>query len=172
MKRGVVVLGVCAALAAAWLIWIDARYQEQMELGKRNLASHAMKEAAGEVDRRFKEAVVMLHAKRYENAIKSLHRVLEINPNMPEAYANMGFALLGLEDYRVARDFFEGAIELRTTQTNAYFGLGEALIGLNDLEGALGAMRTYVHLVKPDDPFAAKATARIDELNAQLGRSK
>jgi tetratricopeptide (TPR) repeat protein len=172
MKRCLIFLGLCAVFAVTWLVWIDARYQVGMEQGKRNLAMHALNEAAGEVDQRFKEAVIMLHAKRYENAIKSLHRVLEINPNMPEAYVNMGFALLGLEDYRAARDFFEGAIELQVMQTNAYYGLGEALIGLKDFEGALGAMKTYVHLVKPDDAFAAKANAKIAELDAELGRSK
>ncbi|MDX8410831.1 MAG: tetratricopeptide repeat protein [Mariprofundaceae bacterium] len=172
MKRCLVFLGLCAVFAATWLLWVDARYHAGLEQGKRNLATHALNEAAGEVGRRFREAVMMLHAKQYENAIKSLHRVLEINPKMPEAYVNMGFALLGLEDYRVARDFFEGAIELKPLQFNAYYGLGEALMGMKDFEGALGAMRAYVHLVKPDDPFASRANAKIAELKVELGRSE
>jgi len=172
MKNALVALAICAGVASTWLIWIDARYRVQMELSKSNLAMHAASKASEEVDRRFKQAVVMLHAKQYDNAVKSLHRVLEINPNMPEAYANMGFAMLGLKNFKAAHDFFEGAIELRATQANAYYGLGEALINLNDDEGSLGAMRTYVHLVGKDDPFVEKARIRIAELNEKLGRGK
>ena len=46
-----------------------------------------------------------------------------------------------------------------------------ALEGGGDLEGAVGAMRTFVHLSRQDDPFIPKARAALwewqDELAAQ-----
>jgi tetratricopeptide (TPR) repeat protein len=113
--------------------------------------AHARAAVEKEVSKRFQEAVMMLHAKKYDYAIVALHRVIELAPRMPEAYVNMGFALIGLKKYKAAVDFFNTAIELRPYQDNAYWGLAVALEGIHDLEGALGAMRTYIHLA-PSDP--------------------
>ena len=93
----------------------------------------------------------------------AFHRVLELDPEMPEAHVNMGFALIGLGRYAAARDFFEGAMALRRDQVNAYYGLAVALDELHDRPGAIGAMRTYVHLSKPDDPYVRKAQAALWE---------
>lgn len=124
---------------------------------------HADERRAIEVKERFTQGVMMLHAKRYEHAVTAFHRVLELAPEMPEAHVNMGFALIGLERYAAARDFFESATALRPGQANAYYGLAVALEGLRDLPGAMGAMRTFVHLSKPDDPFVRKAEAALWE---------
>jgi len=117
--------------------------------------------------------VAMLHARRYDYAITALHRVLELAPRMPEAYVNMGFALLGKGEHRAARDFFQAAIDLRPYQHNAYWGLAVALEGLGDLEGAMGAMRTFIHLA-PSDPrteaFVRKARAALWEWDSRLRR--
>lgn len=131
---------------------------------------HASEARQAEIDRRFREAVVMLHAKRYDDAATALHRLLELAPTMPEANVNMGFAMIGLKRYAIARDFFQTAIDLRPMQTNAYYGLGEALAGLKDWDGALGAMRTYIHLSNDSDPFVRKARAAIWEWQAALAK--
>ena len=91
---------------------------------------------------------------------------------MPEAHVNMGYAMLGLMRFSAARDFFSGAIELRPAQANAYYGLALALDGLNDRPGALGAMRTFVHLAKPDDAFVRKARSALWEWQAEAAQSK
>ena len=125
--------------------------------------AHQAQAKALEVERRFKQAVAMLHAKQYEYAVAALHRVLELAPTMPEAHANMGYAMLGLERFAAARDFFLGAIELRPAQANAYYGLALALDAQNDRPGALGAMRSFVHLAKSDDAHVRKARAALWE---------
>ena len=89
---------------------------------------------------------------------------------MPEAYVNMGFAYLGLEEYQTAAVAFSKAIDLRPNQVNAYYGLAEAFEGMQDYEGALGAMRSYIHLSPPNDPFIPKARSAIWEWEAKLGR--
>lgn len=115
------------------------------------------------VDQLFLQATTMLHAKRYELAVLPLHQLLQIAPKMPEAHVNMGYAQLGMERHKIAEDFFRTAIELMPEQVNAYYGLALALEGQNDLEGARGAMRTFVHLSDKDDPYVRRAQAAIWE---------
>lgn len=139
----------------------------------RHPGAHAQAAVQEEVSKRFEEAVMMLHAKQYDYAITALHRVIELAPRMPEAYVNMGFAMLGLKKYKAAADFFNAAIQLRPYQGNAYWGLAVSLEGLNDLGGALGAMRTYIHLA-PSDPksqdYVRRARAAIWEWDTRLKR--
>lgn len=124
---------------------------------------HAEDKIHADVKLRFQQGVIMLHAKQYEHALTAFHRVLRLAPEMPEAYVNTGFALIGLKRYKEARDFFESATLLRRSQVNAYYGLGVALDSMGDRDGALGAMQTFVHLAKADDPFRRKAESAIWE---------
>lgn len=138
-----------------------------------NPRAHATAAREKEIAQRFQEAVMMLHAKQYDYAITALHRVIELSPRMPEAYVNMGFALLGLKKYKAAGDFFNTAIDIRPYQANAYWGLAVSLEGMRDLEGALGAMRTYIHLA-PSDPnsqdYVRRARSAIWEWETRLKR--
>jgi len=130
--------------------------------------AHAEEQLKAEVDSRFRQGVVMLHAREYDHAMTAFHRVLQLAPTMPEAHVNIGFALIGLNRHKEARDFFESATDLRPEQANAYYGMAVALEGLNDLPGALGAMESYVHLAKPDDPYRRKAEAAIWEWRSRM----
>lgn len=112
-----------------------------------------------ELRERFEQAVLMLHAKQYEQAVAALHRVLELAPRLPEAHVNMGFALLGLHRADAARDFFEAAATLRPEQANAYYGLALAHEQRGDLAPAIGAMRSYLHRA-PDGDAAHRRRAR------------
>lgn len=127
---------------------------------------------AAEVRLRFDQGVVMLHARQYDHAVTAFHRVLALAPQMPEAYVNLGFALLGLKRHREAGDFFAAAIELRRDQINAYYGLAVALEADGDLRGAIGAMRAYVHRASAADPYRRKAAAALWEWETQLAQAR
>ena len=105
-----------------------------------------------EIRRRFDQAVVLLHAKQYAQAATALHRLLAIAPTMPEAHVNMGYALLGLQRPKAARDFFDSATALQPDQANAYYGLALAWEASGDLAMATGAMRSYLHLARDERP--------------------
>jgi len=120
------------------------------------------------VARRFRQGVVLLHAREYEYAALAFHRVLTLAPRLPEAQVNMGYAMLGRGRASAARDYFSAAIDLRPTQRNAYYGLAEALEALGNTAGALGAMRTFVHLSPTHDPFVRKARAALWEWQAAV----
>jgi len=133
-------------------------------------AEHAADARARAVRARFDQAVIMLHAREYEHAITALHRVLELAPDLPEAHANMGFALLGLKQAASARDFFESALALQPMQANAYYGVAMAFEELGDMPGAIGAMRSYLHLARTEDPrHLSKARAALWEWEARAG---
>lgn len=134
--------------------------------------AHAQRARAAEIDARFNQAVLMLHAKRYAHAVTALHRVLELEPGMVEAHVNMGYALIGLRREAMARDFFLSAIELRPQQTNAYYGLALALAALKDRPAAIGAMRTFIHLSADSEPFAPRARALLREWEGAATRAK
>lgn len=162
-------------LALAWLGGIGGQPDAQPLAApdpRLDPSGHAAARRRAEAEERFAQGVVMLHARRYEHAVTAFHRVLELAPRSPQAHANMGFALLGLGRHAAARDFFDSATELNRRQLNAYYGLAVALEGLHDLPGAVGAMRTYVHLSPGDDPFVRKAQAALWEWEAALARRR
>ena len=135
-----------------------------------NLLEKLSKEDRELVQQRFDQAASLLHAGQFEYAITALNQILSIQPRLPEAHVNLGFAFLGLKDYQASAVSFSRAIDLRPEQLNAYYGLAEALEGMEDYEGALGAMRSYIHLSPPNDPFLAKARAALWEWETKLGR--
>lgn len=155
-------LVACCALVAAYFII----YAERSPFVEGSIQQHAQEKQRDEVARRFTEGVMMLHAKQYEHALTAFHRVLELDPQMPEAHVNAGYALLGMKRFEAAADFFDTATNLRPDQMNAYYGLGEALMALGNNQGALQAMEAYLHRSPPDDPFRRKAQSAVWELRA------
>ncbi len=158
--------------SSAVLAWLPDAVGKMQISAASDPARHASQQRDEEIAKRFAEGVALLNAKQYEAAAGVLHRVLELAPQMPEAQVNMGFAMIGLGKFAMARDFFEVATNLRATQMNAYYGLAIALEGLGDIEGALGAMRTYAHRSKADDPFLRKANAAIWEWEDRLAKTR
>lgn len=136
--------------------------------GGSSAKAHVAEKKRAEIDQRFQQGVVMLHAKQYDHALTSFHRVLELAPEMPEAYVNAGFALLGKGDFSAAADFFDEATTLRRDQINAYYGLAVALEGMGNTRGAIEAMRTYVHRAPANDPYRVKAEAALWEWQEAL----
>lgn len=140
--------------------------------GTADIATHVDQKRKQEIDQRFTQGVVMLHAKQYDHAMTAFHRVLQLAPTMPEAHVNMGFALLGQKRYKEALDFFDGATSLNPNQLNAYYGMAEAFEGVGDYRGALEAMEAWLHRAKPDDPFRRRAEAAVWEWRDKINRGK
>lgn len=165
-------LGLLAGTAALLLALPFAMPRQSVFFGEASVEEHARSQKRQEIRKRFEEGVVMLHAKQYDHAMTAFHRVLELDPKMPEAHVNLGFALLGLGNPKAAADFFDSATTLRPDQMNAYFGLGEALDALGDKQGALQAMETYLHRAPASDPFRTKAEAAVWELREALAKTR
>jgi len=160
---------VLTALAGFGLLSIEPTgdvVTSQPVTGERVLASRDSESRL--LHQQFQQAVVLLQHREYDYAVQGFHEVLKTAPSMPEAHANMGFALLGLEEFDAARSFFDTATNLRPEQGNAYYGLAVAHEGLGELPQAVAAMRAYLQVVDSDDQYRRKAEAAIWEWEAKL----
>ncbi|HOY35411.1 MAG TPA: tetratricopeptide repeat protein [Piscinibacter sp.] len=159
---GLVLTAVVVLLGGAWFAWLEPTHPAESPV-----------QEAGELRRRFDAAVLLLHSRQFSDAQASLQRVIELAPQLPEAHANMGFALLGLQQAEPARGAFERAIALKADQANAYYGLALAHEAGGDLELALGAMRSYLHLARGEsEAHLRRARAAVWEWETQIGQRR
>ena len=122
------------------------------------------------VDRYFKQGLQQMLDRQYPLAAETWQRLLVINESMPEVHANLGFSLIEMQQYLQAQSHFARAMELNAFQANAYYGLAMCLEEQGDLEGALGSMRSFIHLAKQDDPFLRKARSALWEWETTLDK--
>lgn len=108
---------------------------------------------------RFEQGAAMLHIGQFEHAVTAFHRVLALNPALPEAHANMGFAYLGLRNYPAAQRFFETAIGLSPSQINARYGRALALFEQGAVKEAREEMQRFADLAPDTDRFRERARA-------------
>ena len=126
-----------------------------------------------DLEQLFATAVRHMQQRQYQQALNLWHRALLTAPDIPEIKVNMGFSLYELGEYATARDFFINAMEQNAYQANAYYGLAITSEKMDDLEGALGAMRSYIHLAAggQDEKFVRLARSALWEWEARLGEN-
>jgi tetratricopeptide (TPR) repeat protein len=126
--------------------------------------------ANGELDRLFTRAVQHMQRGEHEQALSLWHRLLLINPGIPEIKVNMGYSLYEMGRFSAARDSFISAMDQNAFQANAYYGLAITSERMGDLDGALGAMRSYIHLAGngENQRFVRKARSALWEWESQL----
>ena len=115
-------------------------------------------------------AVRHMQLAEHEQALSIWHQLLLTNPEIPEVKVNMGFSLFELGKFVPARDSFIAAMEQNAYQANAYYGLAISSEKLGDLQGAIGAMRSFLHLAddNTDERFLRRARAALWEWETQL----
>lgn len=133
---------------------------------------HAIDRRQQEIAERFQQGVTMMQLHRYDEAVTAFHRVLELDPTIPEVHVNIGFALYETGQHAAAQRFFEAATRLNKDQLNAYYGLALAARAQGANEVAAGAIRTWLHLAPTDDPFRARAEALFDAAAADSRRAR
>jgi len=131
---------------------------------------HAAEMRRAEIRQRFEQGVAMLHAGQYEYAITAFHRVVELNPMIPEAHVNLGFAFYGIGDFRGAERFFRGAIALAPAMANAHYGRSIALAGQGEWAAARSAMLRFLELSNAQDPYWEMGKLRFEEIERQLNQ--
>lgn len=99
----------------------------------------------------FASGVEYLRQGRAHEALVSFNTASHLRPHVPEVFVNIGFSHVALGNHRSAAEAFEKALEVNPSQANAYYGLAVALEGMERMEEALGAMRTFEHLLPKDE---------------------
>lgn len=133
---------------------------------------HAVDRRQQEIAERFQQGVTMMQLRRYDDAVTAFHRVLVLDPTIPEAHVNIGFAMYETGQHAAAQRFFEAATRLNKNQLNAYYGIALTARAQGANEVAAGAIRTWLHLAPPDDPFRPRAEALFDAAAADSRQAR
>lgn len=163
-----VVLMIVSTVPEKKRLWTDPY---RSAVGATN-EKHAEEKRQAEIKQRFEQGVAMLQMGEYEHAVTAFHRVLALNPKLPEAHVNMGFAFYELGDYAGAQRFFEGALALSPVLYNARYGIAISLLAQGKADLAKIAMQTYLDAIGPDHPRRKRAMEKLKEMErAASGRN-
>ena len=164
--RTVSLLLLIAIAVSGWMLnaWMTTPVELAVPTSSYNNAENP------DLEQIYTAAVRHMQLAEHEQALSLWHQLLLTNPEMPEVKVNMGFSLFELGRFVTARDFFIAAMEQNAYQANAYYGLAISSEKLGDLDGARGAMRSFLHLAdgNTEEKFLRKARAALWEWESQL----
>lgn len=146
---------------------------EQAAPADQGIAPAAPGQPEVEFKQRSAEADAAIKAGQYLKALAAAQRMRELKPDHPASYVKAGFAFNGMGRFKDAFGPLAHAIDLDPMQADAYFGMAVVQEGLGNLEGAIGGMRTFLHVTPDPDPArlqVAQARAAIWEWESRLGR--
>jgi len=92
---------------------------------------------------------VLLRLKRYDDAVASFDKVIELKPDYPQPYNSRGNALQALRRFDEAVESYETAIALKPDYAAAYSNRGNALQSLERFENAIESYGKAI-ILKPD----------------------
>jgi tetratricopeptide (TPR) repeat protein len=110
-------------------------------------------------------------------AEESYRRALELDPDLVEAWVNLGGALLMKWDFKGALEANQEALNRRADELLAHYNMGQACLYLGDADGVVRCYRNVIHL---DENHAAGhyflavgllATNRVEEARKHLSRA-
>lgn len=90
---------------------------------------------------------------RLDDAIRGYARALALNPNIPDAYNNMGVALRALGKLEAAIACYQRSLSMRPKNAGVYSNMGNALRELGRLEAAAASLQQAIRLA-PGNPEA------------------
>ena len=122
--------------------------------------SHTEQEAANDVTDLLRSAYNALEAKKFDEALASCAKAIELNPKEYRAYALSGYAYQAQRKLKSASEAFATAIELRPDIKELYLSKSQVDFFRNAHEEALSAAKQAVKL----DPRYAKAHLMIGML--------
>lgn len=107
-------------------------------------------QVSGQVNRPIEERVqqgeVLVSEGKWDDAIKELSAVVQLDPKRADAYASLGTAYYFKGNAAAAVPAFRAALQLSPTRVDAAHGLGLALYDMRDFNGALAAFRVASQL--------------------------
>jgi tetratricopeptide (TPR) repeat protein len=101
----------------------------------------------------FNQGSTLVELRRYDEAIVLIDKVLQFQPNYPQAWVKRGEALLELQKNDEALKAFEEALKFKSDYAPAWYGRSKVLDKLQRHEEALAAVNKAVQ-IQPDDATA------------------
>jgi tetratricopeptide (TPR) repeat protein len=87
----------------------------------------------------YKRGDTLLELKRYDDALASYNRAVELKPEYAAAWDGKGDTLLALKRYEEARNAYDKAIQLQPDYSEAWIGRGNALDSLQQYKEAINS---------------------------------
>ncbi len=98
------------------------------------------------IEERVQQGELLVSEGKWDDAIKELSAVAQLDPKQADAQANLGTAYYFKGNAAAAVPAFRAALQLNPTRVDAAHGLGLALYAMRDFDGALVAFRTASRL--------------------------
>src|SRR5262245_14882906 len=98
------------------------------------------------LEERLRQGETLVSEGRWDEAIKELTAVTQLDPKRADAHASLGTAYYFKGNATAAVPAFRAALQISPTRVDAAHGLGLALYEARDLDGALAAFRTASQL--------------------------
>ncbi len=95
-----------------------------------------------------------------ERAVTAFESLLELDPDNPQALANLGDKYLALRDYVRVEELDRRSIELDSTNGVPYWNTAEAQARLGRLDEAIATIQAFLPH-SPGNPFVAEMTAQL-----------
>jgi len=106
------------------------------ELKKQQEEAKKLAERIEAVRETFNQGVTFYNGGQYEEAIKAFQVVLDVDPEQPSVWANVGACYTKLEQYDKAIAAYEESIKLEPENASHYQSIGSAYAGSGDAEKA------------------------------------
>ena len=101
----------------------------------------------------FNQGNTLVELRRYDEAIALIDKVLQLQPNYPQAWVKRGEALLELQKNDEALKAFDEALKLKLDYAPAWYGRAKVLDKLQRNEETLAALNKALE-IQPDDATA------------------
>ncbi|MCA1917141.1 tetratricopeptide repeat protein [Methanospirillum hungatei] len=112
------------------------------------------------------QGTILTSLQKYQDAVASYKKALELNSTDALAWAGYGAALYGTGSYEDARDACQQSLSLRPDLPSAHYWEGKSLYMLGDETGALSSLNQTVSI----DPGFIEAYLAISDLYARSGK--
>ena len=131
----------------------------------------AVKAAPEEAVHHYNLGNLLALRKRYEEALSSLLRAIEIDPDYVNAYNELGNVYLELDRPADARKAFEAGLKRDRTLAKLHKNLARAALAEGDPEEAIRHLETALPLYPPADPAGkTEATYWLAAAQGAAGR--
>ena len=94
----------------------------------------------------------------WEEAIVGYKRVIELEPEIPVAYLDLGVALSAIGELDDASKYFEKAVSMQPDDATAYYNIGAIFIRADRVDEAIEYLTRSTE-IDPEQPLAHKALA-------------
>lgn len=153
-----------AAYVRAAEAWWSGRFDEAIATYREIIDKYPY-----ETEARYSLSIILAYdTRRYEEAVKELKALSQIEPEVHVTWSMLGLAQLQLRDFDAAVESLRRYVELEEGSPNSYELLGDSYRARGDLEKAVGEYRKALEM----DPSFASAAIKLAVTEALLGREE